>query len=1229
MSGVGRRGGRVSGRVGLAAAVLATSALALDSVHLDNSAAASSGPGRPFASVLSRVVLGDLVVAGNANVTAAGGLSAHPVDVDEEAVPGCVLAQPEPVCSDNSSSATLDVPAGAHVLEARLYVETTMPVESNPLKVLFDGPAEAFEYVELSDETSDVPKLYEARGAEEHASLLQAVWDVTALVRAGGAGAYTVADIPYTRTGMWEPYASWTIVAVYELDVTADLGPMGQPERARFAPRSVSWADGFALADTAPAAIELNGLVVPDVTPFAKAFHLVASTRAGAVDNLLYESQPLGNNHLAGPPPAVPGVVIGNDPDCNTVTDVFNDTICHLGTPVAGKNPAEILSGSDGRRLSSGAAVDMDVVRVPAHYVRPGQDAVRLTARTLGDQAAAVGAMAVSIDLPHGLPAVAAVAAGQRPTPEQLDALAAAAEAAATTTTAAPAAAPAAPATTAPATTAPATTTPATTAAAQAAPTTTQARRAAQDVEQGFVAPAVPPPDQPTADSSAVPAEQTITTETRVAPETTAAAPTEPAATEPSPTVPPPTEPPATAPPPTEPPATEAPTTAPPATDPPPTSAPKPASTTTTTSTTVLPPVTTVVAPPGATTTAPTTAPAGPTTTIAPSTTVLSSTIPDPDGDPITDVTEPPVETPSGRVVVPAGAVDPGLQRAITFPVAGPVSYGNDWGACRDGCNRAHKGIDVIGDRLQPILAMTDGVVDHLINHRTAGYGVALRDAEGWQYHVYHVNNDRPGTDDGGDDGSWRFAPGITDGAPVRAGQVIAWMGDSGNSEYSVPHAHVEIHRPDGTAVNPYWSLRLAQRRETCAAVLAAQAQAVAADPSAATTTTTTAAAPADGGQAAAATSTTAAAATTTTAAPTTTTTTVPDAAARAEQAEAKAWLEGGWKQPANTPEGWLPVEFTGGRPNTDNLAARMWIRAGEYIPVDAGALTVGDPRYEKDVNCEQPEEGIAPAIPAELGAILATIRQLESGGDYAAQARTSTASGAYQFVNGTWNGFGGYARAADAPPAVQDAAAVQLATSILNTNGGNVAAIPLVWYIGHVPVGDEMDTVPAAPGNVLTPREYQTRWLRIYAEKSGSIEALDLSDAYFTLNAPILACRTTMLELPADRVATLLGTEEPDEGSAGSTTTSAAPSTTAPATTAAPAAGASASTGATTTTTTVPAPPEPGTGTADGLLTMTSGYQADAYGRAVLPETDVCDPARQPPDAPPPIPPQHATGPY
>ena len=37
---------------------------------------------------------------------------------------------------------------------------------------------------------------------------------------------------------------------------------------------------------------------------------------------------------------------------------------------------------------------------------------------------------------------------------------------------------------------------------------------------------------------------------------------------------------------------------------------------------------------------------------------------------------------------------------------SGVPRIGNDWGACRDGCRRAHKGVDVIGTRLQPILAI-------------------------------------------------------------------------------------------------------------------------------------------------------------------------------------------------------------------------------------------------------------------------------------------------------------------------------------------------------------------------------------------------------------------------------------------------------------------------------------------------------------------------------------------
>lgn len=55
---------------------------------------------------------------------------------------------------------------------------------------------------------------------------------------------------------------------------------------------------------------------------------------------------------------------------------------------------------------------------------------------------------------------------------------------------------------------------------------------------------------------------------------------------------------------------------------------------------------------------------------------------------------------------------------------------------------------------------------------------------------------------------------------------------------------------------------------------------------------------------------------------------------------------------------------------------------------------------------------------------LLERIAKCESGGSYTAQNRSSTASGRYQFLDSSWGGYGGYARAKDAPPAVQDAKA-------------------------------------------------------------------------------------------------------------------------------------------------------------------------------------------------------------
>lgn len=131
---------------------------------------------------------------------------------------------------------------------------------------------------------------------------------------------------------------------------------------------------------------------------------------------------------------------------------------------------------------------------------------------------------------------------------------------------------------------------------------------------------------------------------------------------------------------------------------------------------------------------------------------------------------------------------------------------------------------------------------------------------------------------------------------------------------------------------------------------------------------------------------------------------------------------------------------------------------------------------------------GCGAAPTGEMAAVLATIRTIESGNNYEAKAKGSSASGAYQFTNPTWNDYGGYPTAMSAPPAVQDAKATEHAQAILDANGGDVSLIPVVWYIGHVPNGAEWDTVPVpGAGNVLTPREYQAKWLGEYDKHSAS----------------------------------------------------------------------------------------------------------------------------------------------
>jgi len=167
----------------------------------------------------------------------------------------------------------------------------------------------------------------------------------------------------------------------------------------------------------------------------------------------------------------------------------------------------------------------------------------------------------------------------------------------------------------------------------------------------------------------------------------------------------------------------------------------------------------------------------------------------------------------AAALVLPAApaAADQGEPfRRIAFPVEGRASYGDDFGDPRSG-GRSHEGNDIFGAKLQRLVAAVDGKVRVSTGGLLSGNMVTITDADGWSYRYIHLNNDSPGTDDGLSPLEWVLGPGLVAGAVVKAGQHLGFLGDSGNAEDTAPHLHFEMRAPDGSAVNPWTSLRLAQ----------------------------------------------------------------------------------------------------------------------------------------------------------------------------------------------------------------------------------------------------------------------------------------------------------------------------------------------------------------------------------------------------------------------------------
>ena len=164
---------------------------------------------------------------------------------------------------------------------------------------------------------------------------------------------------------------------------------------------------------------------------------------------------------------------------------------------------------------------------------------------------------------------------------------------------------------------------------------------------------------------------------------------------------------------------------------------------------------------------------------------------------------EPVAPAPAAPAVEPAVPVEVRLTgEGFVFPVYGPASFTDDYRAPRASTGW-HHGNDIYAPLGAPVLAVTDGELFLVGWNTVGGHRLWLRDDEGNEYYYAHLS---------------AYSPLAQNGARVSAGDVLGFVGASGDAVGTPPHLHFELHPVelldqgyDGV-VNPFEFLSAWQR---------------------------------------------------------------------------------------------------------------------------------------------------------------------------------------------------------------------------------------------------------------------------------------------------------------------------------------------------------------------------------------------------------------------------------